>query len=394
MAQAHALRSEAFRVDHADTLVAIGLLSSYGARAHTLFAQALLIGEEIVNDDDPPSTQLELLRSFNSKCNVTHSAKEVPGLAVQWFGRAVRIGRGMTVSTWREKELCLRILLGYRESLHNSANHETAAIIEGEALALHRSLASRDPAKYHSGLSHFLVNYGATVFYLNHLTEALRLHEEAVALARVSRSDGSMEHEINLARALQTYGITLHNLKRYPDALATNNEALSIYRRPANPASTQRLVDLANMIYMHQFTLGGLNHHSDAIVAAQEAVSIYDRLMRIQPGRFERELSVALHSYGWRLVESQEHGKALSPFERSISLRRALIRNDPSLNTIGLAHTIHDMAISLHTLGRASEADTAAAECLLLCNGTTLEHCQYEPDLDRCFVCRRMSGRT
>jgi tetratricopeptide (TPR) repeat protein len=392
LAQAHALRSEEFRADHADTLVAIGLLSSYSARAHTLFAQALLIGEEIVNDDPPP-TQLELLRVFNNKCSFTHATKEIPGLAVQWFGRAVQIGRGMTVSTWKEKELCLRILLSYRESLHNSANHATAAIIEGEALALHRSLASRDPAKYHHGLSHFLVNYGATMSYLNHLTEALCLHEEAVALARTSHSDGSIEYDINLARALQTYGITLHSLNRYPDALATNNEALSIYRRLANPASTQTLVDLANMLYMHQFTLGRLNHHADAVATAQEAVSIYDRLTKIQPGRFERELSVALHSYGGDLWNPKNTPSSVPIREEHLITTRTG-QEDPNANTPGLAHTIHDMAISLHTLGRASEADAVAAECLRLCNGTTLESCQYEPDLSRCFVCRRMSGRT
>ena len=388
LAQVHAVHSEEFRADHADTLVAIGLLSSYSARARTLFAQALLLGEEILNDDEPPPILLELLRAVDNKCSFTHTTKQIPGLAVQCF--TVQIGRTITMSTWREKELWLRILLSYRESLHDSSNHAAAAIIEGESLALHHSLASREPAKYNYGLSHFLVNHGATMSYLNHLTEALCLYEEAVALARNLGPDGS---EFNLARALQTYGITLHGLSRYTDALATNNEALSIYRRLADSASLQRQVDLANMLYMHQFTLGRLNHHADAVAAAQEAVSIYDRLTDIQPGRFERELSVALHSYGWRLVDSGEHANALSPFERSISLRRALAEKDPNLNTLELANTIHDRAISLHLVGRTSEADAAATECLQLCNGTSLENCQYEPDLSRCFVCRRASYR-
>ena len=42
------------RADYADTLLAIRLLSSYSARAHTSFAQALLSSEGIANNDDPP----------------------------------------------------------------------------------------------------------------------------------------------------------------------------------------------------------------------------------------------------------------------------------------------------------------------------------------------------
>lgn len=64
------------------------------------FRTALLIGEEIINDDDPTSTPLEPLRAFNNKCSFARVTKEIPESAVQWLGRAVRIGRGTTVSTW------------------------------------------------------------------------------------------------------------------------------------------------------------------------------------------------------------------------------------------------------------------------------------------------------
>jgi hypothetical protein len=93
LAQIVAGRSPSFRTDHVNTIASIAELSTYCARARTLFFQAISIQEEVVADDPTPAAQFAHLVVLGRAGYWAAYNAENADLALQWLQYGVDISQ-------------------------------------------------------------------------------------------------------------------------------------------------------------------------------------------------------------------------------------------------------------------------------------------------------------
>ena len=329
-----------FKQEQADTLALIAGLSAYQPSARTFFIHAVTIYQEMVVNDTSYSKKLSLLNVLG---RAAYWADDHPELGAQWLGQAVQL---MT------KELPSTMV----------------------------------PAGFSSSTYH---NYGICLGKLERHNKAMEMAHIAVSIYRTLSNDNPTTYTAKLAGALMHMGKSLVDLGQYGDAVATYEEALESWRAASAQDPLQWNTQLAHTLCNYGTILLTLGRVSEAAKAEKEAVSLYHSLSQTEVGCPEW-LGSALHNYGYSCHLLGQNEEAVLAFKKCIPIWRALFMKDYQY-TQTLANSLHDMAISLHILERHEEANAAASECIRLSGDKAHKGCQYEPNLDLCFVCRRVA---
>lgn len=187
-------------------------------------------------------------------------------------------------------------------------------------------------------------------------------------------------------------GVPLEDLGQHGDAVAAYKEALENWRTAAAQDPLQWNEELAHTLYNYGTVLVASGQVSEAAKVEKEAVSLYRGVA--QTGiQYPQWLCAALHSYGRSCQLLGQHEEAVLAFEECIPIWYTLLIKDYKY-TQSLANSFHDMAISLHMLERHKDADAAASKCIQLSRDKAHKGCQYEPNLDQCYVCQRVADNT
>jgi tetratricopeptide (TPR) repeat protein len=329
-----------FKQEQADTLALIAGLSAYQPSARTFFIEAVTIYQGMVAEDTSYSRKLSLLSVLG---RASYWADDHPELGAQWLEQAVQLMTNELPSTMV-------------------------------------------PAGFSSSTYH---NYGICLGKLEHYDKAMEMSHIAVSLYRTLANENPVAYTSRLAGALMNMGKSLVDLGQYGGAAAAYKEALENWRTASAQDPLQWNTELAHTLCNYGIVLLNLGQISKAAKVEKEAVSLYLSFARTE-AEYPEWLGSALHNYGWSCHLLGQHEKAVLAFKECILLWRTLLIKDHQY-TQTLANSLHDMAISLHFLERNEEANAAASECIRLCGDTAHKGCQYEPNLDQCFVCHRVT---
>ena len=338
LAEALGGRSIEFRHEQAETLALIAGLSVYKPRARTLFIQAVAICEEVVASDASYSNQVELLIVLH---RAGYWACDHPDLCVQWLGTAVRL-----------------------------ITNELPSVMV--------------PASFRT----FIYNhYGNGLFCRKDYVGSIEAYQEAISILRGLVKDDPVKYTHHLAQSLDNVGHSFRNLGKYDDAIATFKGAIDLCRATSAQDPLRYNVLATKILHNYAKTLFIVNQVDEAAELMKEAVSLSRHLTEMGERGLKR-LCISLHSYATYCCRIGRYAEAISAYQESIPLWRGWIATDPGEKAYLLAD-LHNMAISLHALGKTAEADAAAIEALQMDDGKLLRICLYAPNLSSCFVCQR-----
>ena len=338
LAEALGRRSVEFRHEQAETLVIIARLSVYQPRARTLFIQAVSICEEVVADDPSHSNKFKHLLLLHT---AGYWADEHPELCVHWLGRAVQLITNELPSTMVMVQYCFDIYNNYGVSLFDLKQNDSATKAFQVAISHSRTLAKDDPVRYTCALVGVLMNMGRLLGRLGIYDEAVATFKEAVGLCRALSALYPLQYNSIMSEILCCYALALLRLKRVSEAAELAKEASSLLRVLTETGKADP-TDLCSPLVAYGSCCHLLGQHEEAVLACRELISL-------------------LHT------------------RRPTDRRKGVY----------LMHSLHNMAVSLHALGRNAEADAAATEALQINHGGFPENCWYALDPRSCFVCQR-----
>ncbi len=146
----------------------------------------------------------------------------------------------------REYEVCLAHArtannrAGIATTLNNLGNLNTAQNrledarqAYGEALAIYRELAGKDPEVYSPEVALTLNNLGNLHSMQNQMEDAQRAYVEALATFRALGNTGAASHSVGLAMILNNLGVLYRDQNRMEDARRAYSDALVIRRELA-----------------------------------------------------------------------------------------------------------------------------------------------------------------
>ena len=335
LAEALSRRSLEFKQEQADTLALIAGLDAYEPRARTLFVQAVLICDEVVENDASHSNKYSLLYVLGraSSCVLDNA---------QWLERAVQLMTKEIPPTMVNPDFRSSVYTIYGNSLRRFDQYAHATEAYYESISIRRPLVNSNPAKHSYHFAQTLYNMGSTFHDLGEYGGAIAAYKEQLDICTVMSAQDPPRYNELMAITLIRYEDALRSLKRLPEAAAVEKQALSFCRKLAQTDDSWR-DQLCAALYNYGFSCYSLGNHAEAVLAYQESILL-------------RRVRVVTHP------------------EEEISLRRAL----------------HNISNSFNALGKRGEANAAAMEALERNHWRAFDRCFYPPNLRSCFVCQKV----
>jgi tetratricopeptide (TPR) repeat protein len=250
------------------------------------------------------------------------------------------------------------------ERLARAGRHRDAIAPAEEAVALLRTLAVSNPARYEREFAGTLGNLGTVLAEAGRHQDALVPTEEAASIYRRLATDDPTNYLHDLATALGNLGPMLSELGRKEEALQPAADAVSIHRQLTEANPTANMPDLAMALSNLGLMLSALHRHDDALDPAEEAVTIYRQLADTNPAGYLPGLAMSLTNLGGRQAETGRHTSALASADEAVNIYRQLADSNPAAYRPGLATSLTNLASRLTVDGRQDEALISAEEAV------------------------------
>jgi tetratricopeptide (TPR) repeat protein len=258
-----------------------------------------------------------------------------------------------------------------------------------QAVALYQHLLPGDQQRYLPALARVLHRLGIRYAELGNLEEAVTYAEKAAAYYRDGAADPHRQHSADLAACLHNMGIWLTELGRPEQARPHLQEALTYFQAlvEVDPGRYLHLRDQAQDLLSHGVTTNQL----------EELVQRSRRRAGTDRDRFLPELTRDLHALGNRLAGQGEHARAQPHLREALAGYRELARTARGYRS-ELAACLHDLGVTLASLGRWDEALTCTQEAVKLrrelCETTPQRHRpELAASLDHLVVVYYRMGR-
>ena len=231
-------------------------------------------------------------------------------------------------------------------------------------------------------------NYGAGLYHLSQVVSSIEAFQQAASISRTLVKDNPVTYTYDLALTLMNMGTSFSALGKYHDAIPGYKEAVELCRAMSaqNPPRYNEL--LAKSLRGHVQALIASNQVSEPAELLKEALSLF-RDLGERGIDVSKDVGICLYNYGQCCHWLGLHAEAVSAYQESIPISRAQVAGDPRESKF-LVGAIHDMAKSLHALGRDDEAEAAAIEALEMGHEVVLRVCFDAPNFKSCFVCQRI----
>src|SRR5258706_1025884 len=233
LAEALSRRSLEFKQEQADTLALIAGLDAYEPRARTLFVQAVLICDEVVENDASHSNKYSLLYVLGraSSCVLDNA---------QWLERAVQLMTKEIPPTMVNPDFRSSVYTIYGNSLRRFDQYAHATEAYYESISIRRPLVNSNPAKHSYHFAQTLYNMGSTFHDLGEYGGAIAAYKEQLDICTVMSAQDPPRYNELMAITLIRYEDALRSLKRLPEAAAVEKQALSFCRKLAQTDDSWR----------------------------------------------------------------------------------------------------------------------------------------------------------
>jgi len=259
---------------------------------------------------------------------------------------------------------------------------EAALAAAREAVALRRTLATRNPDAFQPDLAASLNNLGAKLGELGQRELALAATREAVDLYRALATRTPDAFQPALAISLSNLGRMLSELGQREAALAATREAVALGRTLATRTPDAFQPDLAASLVSLGGRLSDLGQREAALAATREAVDLYRTLATRNPDAFQPALAMSLINLGAGLSDLGQREAALAATREAVALYRTMASRTPDAFQPALADSLSNLGIHLSKLGQREAALAATREAVALYRTlATRTPDAFQPDL-------------
>lgn len=242
-------------------------------------------------------------------------------------------------------------------SLTGAKDPHEATIVLREAVALYRTLAEHDPARYTPELARSLDNLGTQLRAKGEPGEAIKIGQEAVTLLRRLADQEPVRYTSDLASALSNFGVCLAELSKLREALAAFGEAVSLQDPLAKREPARYAHDLASSLTNLGNSYMTVGEPREGLAALRKAASVLRTLTKYgEPTRYTGDLARVLANLGSSLWLVGEAKEALTADLESVVLFRQLAEQQPGAYSDDLARSLSNLGAGLFEIGQPEEA--------------------------------------
>jgi hypothetical protein len=296
---------------------------------------------------------------------------------------SIAVGRVLLADPTFSEERRGALLDWLSNDLANVGDSAGALAAIREALAIHRRLASANPARFEPDVAMSLNTLSLLLTDAGDSAGALVAIREASAIYRRLANANPARFEPDLAMCLNNLSNRLTDARDSAGALAAIREASAIYRRlvQANPARFEP--DLARSLINLSNRLDDAGDGSGARAPIREALAIYRRLGNANPARFEPDVAISLHNLSIRFTNDGDSEGGLTAIREAAAIRRRLAQANPARFEPDFAMSLRNLSVQLTNAGDGEGALAAIREALAIYRRLAQANPErFEPDLE------------